>query len=352
MKYAYLKGVTCHRDIKPKNILIGPDSDVQITDFGLGNSLGAAKPEIEQKITFEDLTKQETNPKISDKVRGYISHMPPEWWSDHSTCDQKLDIYSFGITLFQMINNGEPPFVGETEKEYENFHRYGQIPQIVSPLFPTIKQCLEKNPNERYQTFDELRIDLESLLKATTGEIVTPPILRKIDFWEWNNKGRSRIHLKHYDDAILDFEKALEDNPTLVEAWGGLGICYHSLASVASHFGDKKNAFRYRDKANLAFDNATLFDFSNSQAWYNWGNLHLNYREYIPALEFYEWATQLNPGYASAWINKADAEQELGLEDEAEKSYKHCLEFADPAQYKSEINLARKKLQELIKKRI
>jgi len=249
-----------------------------------------------------------------------------------------------------MINNGEPPFVGKTVEEYENFHRYGQITRIVSPLFPVIDRCLKKDPSERYQTFDELRSNLETLLKSTTGEIIAPPVLREMEFWEWNNKGRSRIHLKHYDDAILDFEKALEDHSTLVEAWGGLGICYHALASVASYSGDKETVLRYRNKANLAYENATVFDYSHSQAWYNWGNLHLSSREYILALGCYDWAIQLDPRCAPAWINKADAESDLGREQEAIKSYKRYLELADSTQYPAEVNLARRKLQELIKK--
>lgn len=223
MTYAYLKGVRCHRDIKPKNILINNDGNVQITDFGLGNSIGAAKPEIEPKITIEQRAKQKIKPKTSDNVTGYISHMSPEWWSDRSKCDQRLDIYSFGITLYQMINSGKLPFVGYTVEEYENFHRYGQIPPSASPLFPVIDRCLNKDPDKRYQTFDELRSNLESLLKSTTGEIIASPVLREMEYWEWNNKGRSRIHLKHYDDAILDFEKALEGHSTLVEARARFG---------------------------------------------------------------------------------------------------------------------------------
>jgi serine/threonine protein kinase len=349
MAYAYSKGVTCHRDIKPKNILIDPNGDVKITDFGLGNSSGAAKPEIEPKISIEQVTKQKTKPKISGKVWGYRSHMPPEWWFDRSACDQRLDVYGFGITLYQMINNGELPFDVETDKEYEEFHRCGKIPQIASPLFPIVERCLEKNPNERYQTFDELRSDLELLLKRTTGDVIAPPVLREMEFWEWNNKGRSRIHLKYFNDALLDFDKALEDRPTLAEAWAGKGICYHTLASVAADLGDVERAYQYRDKARLAYDNATLFDPSSLQAWFNFGNLHLSFRDPIPALECYDQAIQIDPKYALVWINKADAELDLGREHEAINSYKRFLELVDPAQYQFETNLAREKLQELLK---
>jgi tetratricopeptide (TPR) repeat protein len=278
---------------------------------------------------------------------GYVSHMPPEWWSDHSVCDQKLDIYSFGITLYQMINKGKLPFVGETVQEYEEFHRFGQIPRSASPLFPVIDRCLKKDPSERYHTFVELRQSLEKLLVSLTGKAMAAPVLREMEYWEWNNKGRSRIHLQHYDDAIRDFKKALENHYTLVEAWGGLGICYHALASVELHSGNRETALRYRALANFAYENATLFDYSDSKIWHNWGNLHLSGRLYMPALECYEWALQLDPGCAPAWINKADAESDLGREQEAIRSYQYCLELADPAQYEAEINFARKKLQEL-----
>ncbi len=362
MAYAYSKEITCHRDIKPTNILIGPNGDVQITDFGLGDSSGAAKPEIAPKITTEDLTKPQIEPKTNGlQSWGYQTHMPPEWWSDDSVCNQRLDIYSFGITLFQMINKGDPPFVGDSREEYDALHRYGQIPQIASPLFPIIERCLEKSPNERYQTFDELRSDLEDLLQPRPGEVIAAPILREMEFWEWNNKGRSRIHLKHFDDALLDFDKALEGCleacPVLTEAWGGKGICYHVLASVAANEGHTEAAHQYRKQACLAFDNATLFDFNNLQAWFNWGNLYSTFREDVQALECYDWAIQINPLYAAVWINKADCEFALsesdpGRQEDAKKSYKRFKELADPAQYQSQIDHANEMLQKLTKKAV
>jgi serine/threonine protein kinase len=352
MTYAYSKGVTCHRDIKPGNILIGPKSEIQITDFGLGDSVGARKAEIEQKLTIEDAARQEVDRKINNKVDAYLPHMPPEWWPDESACNERLDIYSFGFTLFRMINKGRKPFVGNTSEDYEAFHKFGKIdfsetPQEASPLFPIIDLCVKKNPNDRYQTFDELRSDLEHQLRSITGEEIAPPSLRKMAYWEWNNKGRSRIHLKHCDDALLDFEKALQECPRLAQAWRGKGECYQVLASVAAHKNDGRTANLCRDKASVAFYNATLLDPDNFPSWFNWGNLYRFFGDDISALECYHRAAQIDPNYVRLWINKADSEFDLDHKQEAKKSYRRFIKLADPTEWKSQLEHAYGRLKEL-----
>lgn len=359
MKFAYSQGVICHRDIRPKNILISPDGDVKITDFGLGSSLGATKPEIESRMNVEEIRRQQSKPETGNTVIAYTSHMPPEWWSDACVCNQRLDIYSFGLTLYRMVNNGKLPFT--TVEEWVAFHKDSKLPHIESPLFPIITRCVKRDPNERYQSFDELRSDLESLLKSTTEEVIPVSTLEEIDSWEWNNRGWSRIRLNHHDDALRDFSKALESKPFLfmvsdkptypifAKAWCGKGLCYMELASATAYSGDKKIARQYFNEANLAFDNATIFDFNYCQAWYNWGYLLLHFKKYEPAIECFDWAIQIDTTYSLAWFNKADAEFDLGRIHEAIKSFNTYIELADPVTEQFQINLAHKKLRELHK---
>jgi serine/threonine protein kinase len=358
MEFANLKKVWCQRDIRPKNILICPQGDIKIADFGLASSPGATKRETESKMTVPQIRKK-PRPKINNDVDAYNGHMPPEYFSDYSVCNQRVDIYSFGITLYRMLNNGTLPFSNSVEFEAFLFLNDCKLPNIESPLFPIITRCAKCNPDERYQSFKELRVDLESLLKSIAGNIVPAPQLREIYSWEWNNRGWSRIHLNHYNDALCDFNKALESKPfsesgeityaIFAKAWCGKGLCYSELASRAAYSGDKQHATRYITKANQAFDNATMFDFEYCQAWYNWGNLFHHFRNFEPAIECYDWATQINPNYSLAWFNKAEAEFDLDRKPDATKSFKKFLELADPTKDQFQKDIAQKRLSELFK---
>ncbi|MGA7075465.1 MAG: serine/threonine-protein kinase [Halobacteriota archaeon] len=83
MEHAYSRGIRAHRDLKPANILIGYDNTVKITDFGLAGVL-----EVEG-------------------AAGTPSHMPPEQFTDAASCDERSDIYAFGVVLYQMVTGGE-----------------------------------------------------------------------------------------------------------------------------------------------------------------------------------------------------------------------------------------------------
>jgi serine/threonine protein kinase len=363
LAFAYSKGVYCHRDIRPKNILISSHGDAKIADFGLGSSVGATKPEIESEMTVEQIRRPRSQRELGYAVIAYTSHMPPEWWADPSVCNQRLDIYSFGFTLYRMVNNGKLPFA--TVEEWVGFHEDGKLPCIESPLSPIIARCVKGNPNERYQSFGELRSDLESLLKSRTGEVIPAPTLKEIDSWEWNNRGWSRIRLNHCADALLDFDQAIEGKPHPVyplypmfgesiypifaKAWCGKGVCYSTLASVAVNSGNKERARKCRDEAHVAYDNATLFDYDYLQAWFNWGNLYLYFKEYVPAIGCYEEAIRIDPAYSLAWFQKAEAEFDDG-QKKAQKSYERFLELADPANEQFQIDRAQEKLNELLKK--
>jgi len=70
-------------------------------------------------------------------------------------------------------------------------HSVSPVPRLSSTLFPIIQRCLGKEPDRRYQSFRELRADLEPHLERLTGEVVEQPEPDEFEAWEWSNKGVS-----------------------------------------------------------------------------------------------------------------------------------------------------------------
>ncbi|GAJ15662.1 unnamed protein product, partial [marine sediment metagenome] len=214
MEYAESKGISPHRDIKPDNIMITANGNVKITDFGLVKFL-------DEKESIGDWRKLAEMGEIGLSflrfskgivVGGTVPWMSPEQF-DAST-DVRSDIYSYGIILYQMVNNGESPFHYNTVEAYFKAHKEELPQKIDSKLFPIIKKCLEKDPDYRYQNFKELRIDLEKIYHSEVGKkIPKPPKEEILKAEEHNNKGVSFATLDFKDEAIKEFRKALQLKP-------------------------------------------------------------------------------------------------------------------------------------------
>jgi serine/threonine protein kinase len=327
MEYAYSKGVRCHRDIKPSNIMISSDKKVQISDFGLAGVLSAAssasgaKPGVEQVRIGLSI--------MEDRGCGTPTHMPPEQFTDAAACDQRSDIYAFGVVLYQMAAGGRLPFLAvlpkdDTEEEQARFgremyllHSKAPVPKLNSLLFPIIRRCLIKQPPRRYVTFRELRLDLELLLKHQTGETFRPPEVKELDAIEWSNKGASLANLGRFEEAMKCYDKALEIDPQCVGAWVGRGIGLDDIGRL------------------------------------------------VEAVECYDKALKINPNDAVAWCNKgvslgslgrvdeelscfdkALKEDKLGRKRDAVWSFRKFIELA-PAKYAELIEPVRQRLREL-----
>ena len=203
MEYAHSKGLRCHRDLKPANILITQDLSVKIADFGLAGTLDLAL--VVDGILVHVRMGAWVFP--AKPWRGWASahprNMPPEQFTCAAACDERSDIYAFGVVLYQMATGGRVPFQAAPLHDYSleerrrfwtemrQLHATAAVPKLHSPLFPIIRRCLAKEPNQRYLSFRALREVLELLLRHETGEIVEPPVVGELKALHWRNKAAS-----------------------------------------------------------------------------------------------------------------------------------------------------------------
>ncbi len=149
-----------HRDIKPQNIIISMDGKVKVADFGIA---GVASPSGRE-----------------GKAIGSVHYISPEQATGNMV-DARSDIYSLGITMFEMVT-GRLPFDGENTVTVAMAHLKNPIaspkdsnPDIPECLEDIILTCTEKRPEERYQTAEEVITDLRKALIDPYGLHLDPP---------------------------------------------------------------------------------------------------------------------------------------------------------------------------------
>ncbi|NNN03125.1 MAG: Stk1 family PASTA domain-containing Ser/Thr kinase [Acidimicrobiaceae bacterium] len=152
--YAHRNGMV-HRDVKPGNILITPDAQVKVADFGIA-----------QAVASEDHLAE------AGSVMGTATYFSPEQ-AEGAPVDGRSDVYSLGVVLYEMLV-GRPPFVGETPLEVSTQHVHSAVtpPAQVNSAVPRdldaiVMRALTKSPAQRYQTAEELR---EDLVRFTDGQ--------------------------------------------------------------------------------------------------------------------------------------------------------------------------------------
>jgi serine/threonine protein kinase len=154
-----------HRDLKPENIMLTRDSEgrteVKVVDFGIA------------KMIHEDADVTRSYTLTSDgMVVGTPLYMSPEQARSH-TIDGRSDIYSLGCLMYFTLT-GNPPFIGETGVDTVYKHINEPPPPIDSALnippdlIRIVRRSLEKKPEDRYQTMQELSVDLKKLSKGVS----------------------------------------------------------------------------------------------------------------------------------------------------------------------------------------
>lgn len=149
-----------HRDIKPQNIIISKDGKVKVTDFGIARATTSTQT-------------------ISTSVMGSVHYTSPEQ-ARGGVVDEKSDIYSIGITLYEMVT-GHVPFDGDSTVSVALKHLQEQITSpaeevedLPYSLECIIMKCTQKSPNLRYHDCASLLLDLKRSLVDPDGDFVVP----------------------------------------------------------------------------------------------------------------------------------------------------------------------------------
>ena len=161
LDYAHKRGIV-HRDIKPANLMVNKEGVVKVVDFGIARVLEASKTQTGMLI-------------------GTFAYMSPEQY-EGMHADERSDIWSFGVLLYELLA-GKRPFSGATPASVMHSICHSQpqpisthVPDCPSELQTVMDKVLMKSPVERYQSMEDLLLDLDPIFKALQAATVSQRI--------------------------------------------------------------------------------------------------------------------------------------------------------------------------------
>lgn len=243
-----------HRDIKPQNIIISKDGKVKVTDFGIA--------------------KAATSNTITSNVMGSVHYTSPEQ-ARGGYSDEKSDIYSLGITMFEMLT-GRVPFNGETTVAIAIKHIQEElpspkefVPEIPAAVESIVLKCCQKSPDRRYQSMPELIADLKQSLMNPDEDFVVQndpdmeggtrmitdsdmeQIKRRTSYQEFRDTGEREDTMRlrsdtgamydnsedGEDEEDYDYNPRMEKVTTLLAIAAGVVICIIVIILAVKVFG-------------------------------------------------------------------------------------------------------------------
>ena len=156
LAHAHARGVV-HRDFKSANVVVTPDGQAKVLDFGLAKRLVAGDESGAATRSRQSLTDVGVTP-------GTLAYMAPEQLRGHPA-DARSDIWALGIVLYELAA-GKRPFEGKTGFELSSAILNQPVPAVPSSvpalLAGVIDHCLAREPGDRYQRADEVRAALDA----------------------------------------------------------------------------------------------------------------------------------------------------------------------------------------------
>jgi eukaryotic-like serine/threonine-protein kinase len=165
LEFSHRHGII-HRDIKPGNVMLTPNGQVKVMDFGIARALASGATTMTQ----------------TSAVIGTAQYLSPEQARGEAV-DARSDVYAAGCVLFELLC-GHPPFVGDSPVAvaYQHVREDPRPPSASNPdvtpdLDAIVLKALAKNPANRYQSAGEMRADL---LRAAAGRpVMATPVMRE-----------------------------------------------------------------------------------------------------------------------------------------------------------------------------
>ncbi len=308
-----------HRDIKPENLLITRDRTLKITDFGLL----AVFTDKEKLLSGGNLKRRLPNHLISQgQLGGTIQYMSPEQISIERDLDQKSDIYSFAIVLYEMLT-GHRPFNGTERPEMFKVPEEFKT-NIPYELIDILEKCLVKDREMRfYKDFTTLKklflmiyshqYEMDYLSKQNYQDVSSEIVFKLVN-------AISLARLGRHEESIVKLNKVLEHEPENFDAWYNKAICLKNL--------------RQSQKAIVCFDTALKFYRKEIQGekylvnlWMAKGATYEDMGKYQKAIECCDKAIEIDPSCVGAIGNKGNSLRHMSRYQEAFICYERALEI-------------------------
>ena len=264
LAYAHQHGIV-HRDIKPDNVLMS-GRHALVADFGVAKAMSESAGDA-------------TTLTAVGTLLGTPTYMAPEQIVDAPPVDHRIDIYAIGVLAFELLI-GRPPFGGKPQEVLSAQLTAVPVPvmslrpEVPAALSDCIARCLEKRPEDRWQQADEL---LQQLEGWTAGAEAAPasPITRRA----------TRRNLP----AALALAGVLATG-----TWWLIGTTRDTPAPPPTP-GQSSEQLPANQEAHTLYLKGRHFWNKRTK------------QDMQRAIEFYQQATDMDPGFAPAWVGIADA---------------------------------------------